>query len=235
MKIGDRRFLVFSSADGGRSAYRQWISDDDQRDFDLALYVYNGSIADDRVELIRDQRGYKFPNFFDLSERYDISSYDAVWIVDDDIELSTADINRLFTIFSDQQLLLAQPAYSADSLTPWDLLYHDPLYRLRYSNFVENGVAMFSAAALAACTASMQDLNTGYGAEFLFMHLLRPNADQVAIIDEVVCRHPAAESSLDQRVPRKQHQRDAEQLMKQYGFGYFTPKVIGGIRRQSSP
>lgn len=235
MKIGDRRFLVFSSADGDRSTYRQWIADDHQRSFDLALYVYHGSIDDHRVELIREQKGFKYPNFHHLSEHYDLSGYDAVWIIDDDIEIASTDIERLFRIFTEHRLLMAQPAYASDSATAWNLLLVDPHYQLRFSNFVENGVALFSAPALERCVNAMQDIKTGFGAEFLFMHLIQPAPEQVAVIDAVICRHPPATSSLDRHVPRKHHEKDASDLMKKYRFDYFTPRISGGIRSRTAP
>lgn len=230
MKPGNRPFLLYSSVDSERACYRRWIADGD-RNFDVALTVYRGELQNADIEVIRTRRGFKFPNFVAFCDEFDISDYQAVWVVDDDIQLSTQEINRLFETAIQYDLALAQPAYSADSCTNWNLLYVDALYHLRYSNFVENGVTLFSRAALQKCLPVMRDINTGHGAEFVFINAIAELQQRVAVIDDVVCHHPLASSALDVEVPREAHANDDAELMRKYHCGYFVPQILGGVAR----
>jgi hypothetical protein len=110
-------------------------------------------------------------------------------------------------------------------------LYVDELYRWRYSNFVENGVTLFSREALRKCLPVMRDINTGHGAEFAFMNAIGEFKNQVAVIDEVVCRHPFSSSALDIEVPRETHIHDDAALMRKHRCHYFVPQVFGGTAR----
>jgi len=85
------QYLVFSSIDTKRAGYSTWL-ESDERDFDVVLYVYNGTLKDKRVDYSVEKKGYKFQNFFDFALTHDVFCYDAVWIVDDDIEISTKNI-----------------------------------------------------------------------------------------------------------------------------------------------
>ena len=83
--------------------------------------------------------------------------------------------------------------------------------------------------ALEKCLSVMSDLNTGHGAEFVFMKIISPDDHRVAIIDDVVCTHPLSASSLDLEVPRHTHVNDDAELMQKYRCTYFVPQILGGI------
>lgn len=225
-----RKYLVFSSVDNSRSAYDQWLSDG-ERNFDVALYVYKGELSDERVDIIKYREGFKFENFFDFSQHYDVLQYDAVWIVDDDIQLRTPDINQMFDMFSRHKLWIGQPAYSNDSYTPMQLCFVDEGYHLRYSNFCENGVSIFSSEALRKCLPVMKDIKTGWGSEYLFYKLIGSPDKGVAILDDVVCFHPRHESSLDLLIPRSFHASEVFNLIDKHDYKIYAPRILGGERR----
>jgi len=228
--IPGRKYLLFSSVDSNRSAHSCWLDSPD-RNFDVVLYAYGGESLEDVADLFVQRKGFKFPNFHAFSRICDVSRYAAIWITDDDIQMGTADINRMFDLFVTHDLWLAQPSYVPGSYTVWDMAIVDERYRLRYTNFVENGVAVFSGEAVKKCLPVMPDIETGYGSDYIFPSMLDFPENKIAIIDDVQCNHPEADSSLDKIVPRKYHDRDAERLMGKYNYKYYTPKVIGGIER----
>ena len=225
-----RRYLLFSSIDTNRSAHDYWLAEPD-RNFDIVVYVYNGDTPKQQFDLCVEKKGLKFPNFFEFSKTADLSRYDAIWIVDDDIQMRTRDINRMFELFHEYDLWLAQPAYDSSSVTSWEMLFVDNRYRIRFTNYVEVGVVLFSREALNLCLPAMRDIQSGFGADFLFAALTGFPPKKIAIIDEVQCCHPEGQSSVDSMVPRPLHYRDGEELMAAYHVTYFTPRVSGGVRR----
>lgn len=225
-----KKFLLFSSVDTNRSAHDYWLMESD-RNYDVVLYVYNGDMPEQQVELCVKRKGLKFPGFYEFSKITDIFHYDAIWITDDDIQMCTRDINRMFELFHEDDLWLAQPAYDSSSKASWELTLVDERYQVRYSNFVENGVVVLSREALKLCLPVMKDIKSGFGSDFLIPALIGFPLKKIAIIDEVQCHHPHGKSTLDKLIPRLLHRQDAEDLMAKYDFRYFTPRVMGGVRR----
>ena len=225
-----RKYLVFSSVDSSRSAHDLWLKGG-ERSFDVALYVYRGELEDDRVDYIAHRKGFKFENLYDFSVHCDLLQYEAVWVVDDDIQMQTAEIDRMFEIFSRNRLQIAQPAYAQGSYSSWELCFVDEFYHLRFSNFCEIGVVVFSADALKRCLPVMKDVKTGFGAEYLFYKLIGEPEKGMAIIDDVVCYHPLHESSIDTMVPRSFHARELIFLRDKYQFQFYVPRILGGRRK----
>ena len=224
--------MLFSSVDGNRSAHNYWLSEE-KRNFDVVLYVYSGKILDDRVDFTKYRKGFKFENFNDFSKRCDVFNYEAVWIVDDDIQMAAPDINRMFDMFSRYGLQIGQPAFQVGSQTPMSLCIVDDSYHLRYSNFCENGVVIFSADALKKCLPIMRDIKTGWGVEYLFYKLIGEPDTGVGILDDVTCHHPDTKSALDLLVQRSFHFSEVHNLMDKYNYRIYSPKVLGGIKKNS--
>jgi len=231
-----RRFLLFSSIDTDRQAYRQWL-DGTYRNFDVVLYTYRGEPTDTGADYCVSQKGFKFQNFYHFSKICNIFHYDAIWIPDDDIQVSTKDINTLFEIFHNNQLSLAQPSYDEDSSSSWKLAFEDADYKLRYTNFVENGVVLMSRKALNICLPSFRKIRSGWGADFLWPFQLGFPERGIAIIDAVQCHHPKSQSTLDESMPRLLHRWDGEQMMAHFNAWYYTPCVCenGEIIRPITP
>ena len=89
----------------------------------------------------------------------DISGYKAIWIVDDDIQIRTKDINKMFEIFSKYDLDLATPSFSKDSVTYWlHILGQKKDNILHYTNFIEVNTPIFSQKALNKCFSTFYNL-----------------------------------------------------------------------------
>ena len=139
--------LVFSSV-GDRNNVNFWLSAPERREFDLAIHYFGEQEPALDADYLISRPGLKFPNFHEFVSAGGLQGYDAVWVVDDDIIMDTDSINQLFRIFSDHGLLMAQPSFDARSRRPWPHTFTDPEFVLRHTNFVENGVVVFSTAII---------------------------------------------------------------------------------------
>ena len=225
-----RKFLLFSSIDTNRSAHNIWLDNKD-RNFDIALYVYEGKLEDNRVDFYINKKGSKFQCFFDFANNIDIYHYDAVWIVDHDIELATRDINEMFNIFTEYDLWLAQPSYNLRTPFSWEISVNDANYRLRYTNFVESGLVFMSKYALTTCLPIMEFIESGWGSDFIWPKILGFPDFKIAIIDEIQCYHPTYEPSIYFRLPNTAEHQDAYNLMKRFNAKYYTPRTLDGIKK----
>jgi hypothetical protein len=188
--------------------------------FDLAVYYYGDDanpVMD--ADIIVKRKGLKFDNFYHFINHNDISHYDAVWVVDDDIIIDTNSINKMFDTFSKYKLWLAQPSFIDGSRISWDITKKNPDCILRFTNFAENGVAIFSKHILPKLDETFKAARTGYGVDLIWPYLLGYPKNKIAIIDAVSCSHPKGnESSLDKVVPRELHLSQGVELLKYYGL-----------------
>ena len=97
----------------------------------------------------------------------DFDSYDAVFVVDDDIVIGTLAINQLFRILYEDNLLILQPAFDASSVISHPITKVDRNCLLRYSSFIENCVPLFCAKALKKVMKNFPVQLTGLGSRFL--------------------------------------------------------------------
>lgn len=79
----------------------------------------------------------------------------------------------------------------------------------------------------------MKDIKTGWGVEYLFYKLIGEPDKGVAILDDVTCYHPDTKSSLDLLVPRSFHSSEIHNLMDKYNYRVYSPKILGGKRKNS--
>ena len=231
MSTGAKRrckYLVFSSV-GDRSNLPSWIANKRHKKFDLVVYYYGDQKTvpyDADVAITR--KGLKFENFYHFLEHNDVNYYDAIWVVDDDIIMDTRSIMRMFRLFTKYDLWLAQPSFSEESNLSWEFTQNHAGTVLRYTNFIENGVVIFSSQVLPLLKDTFLDAKSGFGIDYVWVRKLGFPEDKIAIIDDVKCIHPkSGYSSLNEVIPRDEHPRQGAELLKKYGLlpvGFDTSK-----------
>ena len=212
------KFLVAASV-GDRSRHRDWLGGRQAPKFDLWLAHYGepSEAYRDEAQLYLARAAGKWENLHTLFTQHGeaLSEYRAVFCPDDDLEMSAETINALFEQFVEHRLSLAQPAYTCDSVVSWKVTRQRPYLHLRYTNFVENGAAVFSAEALARCLESFPRSVTGFGLDLLWPYLLGYPERGIAVFDSLACRHRGDRSDLDERVlPREKHQAEGDRLLE---------------------
>jgi hypothetical protein len=244
-RMSHSKYLVFSSV-GDRNNIDSWLSEPDKKEFDLAVHYFgNEDEPGLAADYVLKRKGLKFPNFRDFVGAGGLHGYDAVWVADDDIIMDTESINRMFKIFSDYRLLVAQPSFDRACRRPWAHTFTNPEFILRYTNFVENGVVVFATEIVAQFMKTFGDAGTGFGVDFIWPSILGFPTNRIAIIDAVSCFHPNDRySSLDALVPRPLHMVQGTELLIDYGLlpketdisdGSFVHpyevREFGGVRR----
>lgn len=158
--------------------------------FDVALHDYSGNVYTSIAEAEHQFAGpgHKWPNakkdLAKLDQKYEFYAF-----VDNDIEVTTQQLNDLFLIGSREGLELFQPALTWNSYS-----FHDGfLWRPRFSrrprkhNFIEIMTPFFSKAALEKCFESFELSESGYGLDYIWPTIL--GFDGLAVIDAVRVRH----------------------------------------------
>lgn len=188
--------LVFTSAGDNTDFHRLWCGNGQR--YHLVVYYYGESkdrfeCYDAIAEYAVSRKGAKYQNFrhFHSNHRDMLSRYDRVMILDDDIQIDVAGINRVFELSREYDLDICQPAFENTCKISHDITRQRSDCLLRYTNFVETGVACFSRPALERLMQWLDQSLIGWGIDYLSIWangVCRENA--YAILDAVPCVNP---------------------------------------------
>ncbi len=188
--------LVFTSAGDNTRFYDNWC--DDKKNYDIWLVYYgdndeNYNKYKNKVDKIWKRKGSKFQNFnyiYNNFKRY-LMNYERFFIVDDDIIMSTDDINKLFNISKQYDLWICQPAFLPESKISHEITKIQKNNLLRYTNFVEVNTPVFSKDALIKFMKYYDDSLIGWGIDYLYIWANNKNMqNKYAIIDSIPCINP---------------------------------------------
>ncbi len=182
---------------GPESLHRRWWGDhpDAERNWDLCISTYDGdpeAIGRGAEYLAHQPEQRKFEAIFDLFHPASpLLAYERVWLPDDDLLISVADINLTFHLTRTYALDLAQPALrpGPDCFAFHPVTLRQPDSVLHYAGFVEIMCPLFSARALRICLPTFRDSWSGHGLDYLWPSLLGEPQARVAVIDAVTMIH----------------------------------------------
>ncbi len=185
------RDLVFTSA-GPHTCAALWLNGNPA--FDLWITDYGGC---DRALLGEAQyaasrTGSKFQNLLAAWKAAPevFAAYEAVFVLDDDIRLEAAAINRLFEIRREFDLTVLQPAYDPAGKISHAITRARPTARIRFTNFVEVTCPLFRRESLIAFLRHYDPELSGYGIDWWYCEMLGDLPGRLAIVDEVICLNP---------------------------------------------
>ena len=175
---------------GKDSLHRQLLKGD--ADFDLHLLIYDGSYSKfcNDSDFVACDAGYKMDMTYRYLHRHPelFEKYEYFFLLDDDIVISTEDVNRLFSMMREYQLKIAQPSLVMSYYTYKHTAFH-PFYILRYTNFVEMMMPCFSRDALKAVLPTFEQKIRWCGIEMHWPVLVGSNHKDMAIVDAVSAKH----------------------------------------------
>jgi hypothetical protein len=186
-----KKNLIITPA-GKDSLFMKWLNG--TPNFDLVLLFY-----DNDEELAKSYTKYTPHVFVEKGEKYHliksyidknldfIKKYDYVWFPDDDILITTEEINQLFSISNEYSLWLSQPSMNGCISHHITLPVYGNL--LRYTNFVEVLAPLFSLETLLKVYPTFKENYSSHGYDFLWPHLLGQPKDKIAILDSIVMTH----------------------------------------------
>jgi len=169
--------LVFTSAGNNNDIMSNWVGDG--ANFDVFVVYY----GDDDEKLRQYQatfrwairhRGSKMQNFYSViyKQRPDlIRAAEYFFILDDDIvfQQGVKDINNMFEISRQHNLLISMPSFTKGSVVKHKITANDPKtgLLLKYTNFVEINAPLYSREALVKSLKMYTPKLIGWGIDYL--------------------------------------------------------------------
>lgn len=209
---------------GKDSLHRQLLKGD--ADFDLHLLIYDGSYNKfcNDSDFVACDAGYKMDMIYRYLHRHPelFEKYEYFFLLDDDIVISTEDVNRLFSMMREYQLKIAQPSLVMSYYTYKHTAFH-PFYILRYTNFVEMMMPCFSRDALKAVLPTFEQKIRWCGIEMHWPVLVGSNHKDMAIVDVVSAKHTRPVQSWNSLSQLQQ-----ENYLKKHNL-YWSIEMYGGL------
>jgi len=191
-----RKNIVFTSAGDNTDFHTNWLGDN--RNYDVYC-VYYGENMDNYnkyksvVDKIWQRKGSKFQNFnyiYSLPDNI-FSKYDRFFIMDDDIIISTDDINKMFLLSEKYDLWICQPSFTNTSKISHPITLYNPGNIMRYTSFVEVNAPLFSKKALTKFMDKYDPILIGWGIDYLYIWANGDTIeDKYAVIDCIQCINP---------------------------------------------
>jgi len=194
-----KKYCVISAV-GKNSLHREWINE--SHEFDLHLIVYDNSYNKfyKDTDFITSQKGYKMKLVYDYLTKNPvyIEKYDYFFIPDDDIQIDTANIAKLFEYMIAYNLSIAQPALT-NSYYTYEHTIKCKSILLHYINFVEIMTPCFSQDALKKVLFTFNENKSGWGIEFHWSELIGFSGIEMAIIDDIEAVHTRQIQSFNEK------------------------------------
>ena len=181
---------------GPKSVHPLWLRDisEERRNWDLLVSTYSedASWLPEPWEYLAQQPGPKWPPILDLYRSGALPDFKYVWVPDDDIVTTWANVNTLFNLMENFELQMAQPALTENSYVAWSTTRVDRQSLLRFSAFVEMMAPAFSREAFERCIPAaelVRSSQAGWGLDFVWPKILGYPKNKIAILDAAPVHH----------------------------------------------
>ena len=206
--------LVISTV-GDKSLHKEWLQG--EKIFDLVLLYYGDdekiakSYYDDTpyVYMAKGFKWWLIKSFIQSHPSF-MEKYDYIWFPDDDVKITTQEINDLFKIAKEYDLWLCQPSmkgYTSHYITAQEINS-----KLRYTNFIEVLAPMMNYETVYKLLPTFDANYSSWGYEVTWDSILGQPKNKIAIIDSIVMEHtkPVGNPELYNKIP---HTLEQDQQM----------------------
>jgi len=144
-------------------------------------------------DIVFDQKGVedkgKLGNTNVILERHDLSTFDWVWMVDDDVALPPDFTDIFMALAETAQLKIAAPAHRFVSHSTFHVTVRRPNSLMRETSFVEVGPIVAFRRETFAEVFPLPDLRYGWGLDFTWPMIARRRGWRIGIVDAVPLQH----------------------------------------------
>ncbi|MCF4007796.1 hypothetical protein [Rheinheimera sp. UJ63] len=223
-----RKWLIFTSA-GDNSNIQQWLGAERKYDVFVVYYGPTEFLLKNDCEVYKVRKGGKYQNlhyFYNEARDY-FNQYEAILVMDDDIEIPTANINALFHLRENRKFDLLQSAFDRRGKISHKITEFNPLASIRITNFIEVTCPVFSQRALVAFLNEYDPTVNATGVDWWFCSIVERNfgLDSIAISDDITClnphdldKNPIGNREIDRLLSREQRNQSWIEVKKKHNL-----------------
>ncbi len=182
------KFLLLTTIGNNDQWYSNWFKG--SRNFDVGLVCYEKTT--DQIKTRSDfyhwhLPDFKYPALYQILENNPfIFEYDYIFMPDDDILMTTEEINTLFEWAYRESIWMGQPSITPKNYT-WPITLNNPSTRYRWVKMIEVMCPIFSTQALQKVYPTFNESFSGWGLDAVWAKLI--NYNRIAICDTVIASH----------------------------------------------
>jgi hypothetical protein len=230
-----KKNLLFTSV-GDQSVYRTWMSG---RTFDVVMVYYRDDqvIFDDicrQADLAYARKDGKFPNlqFFYKTHPGFLESYDSVIVLDDDMNLTAAQIEKLFEVRARFDLAVLGPSRLDDYTKFKANKQHHPTNQIRYVEFIEMCFPVFKTSKLVQYLDVFDSEIKGWGADIWYSHMFYSESSlSLATYDGIALLNPILRPNQVHEIDTLQSKDDRQFSWESFAVKHgLPPKLPQSIR-----
>jgi hypothetical protein len=183
---------------GNRSTFFQekWQKNMEEKEFDLCLLFYHEQINNPSLYESADYffhlKGFKYHMLYELFTKVKpewLDEYEYFYFLDDDIDIDTEGINRMFALSKAMGSAISCAALSADSFCSWPMFKQEPKSFCRFVGQIEVMAPLFSKEALKTCLPSFIGNKSSWGVDSVWSKQLGYPEDKLIVFDTVIMKH----------------------------------------------
>lgn len=202
-----------------------WLNEPAAKEFDVCLLFYHAEINDptlpQQVKYFYHLKDFKYRMLHALFTTVApqlLEEYDYFYFIDDDIALSTADINRMFSLSRAFGMSITQASLSHNSFCSWPIFKRKADCMLRYMGQVEVMAPLFSQDALRQCLVSFNENKSSWGLDSVWPKILGYPQNKLGVFDAVVMEHtrPVGGGELYKKIKADPYE-EWEAVIQKYG------------------
>jgi uncharacterized protein DUF707 len=240
---GCRNLLIAPYGNSANVLTDNWLKYKDDKQFDVCLVFYHQEVTDPEkyniVEYFFHLKGFKFRMIHDVLVNLHpewMDKYDYFYFIDDDVQIDTHQINRMFDLAKAHDIWIAQASLTKDSFCSWPILKTNDSCFCRYMGQIEVMAPLFSKYALEKCLEAGTFItnNSSWGIDCAWPHILGYPQTKLVVFDVITMKHihPVGKGELYKKIGDPHGDWDA--VVKKYGTKKHNYQEYGRLLKVNS-
>jgi hypothetical protein len=233
-----RNIIIAPYGNSANVLSEYWLKYNDEKEFDVCLLFYHQEILDPEkykdVEFFFHLKGFKYRMAHDVLMNLHpewMEKYDYFYFIDDDVQIDTRDINRMFALSKANDTWISQASLTQDSYCSWPILKTKDTCYLRYLGQIEVMAPLFNKYALKICLEGGTFItnNSSWGIDCAWTHLLGYSQTRLIVFDCVQMKHihPVGKGELYKKI--NDPYNDWMDVVKKYGTKFINYVEYGRL------
>jgi hypothetical protein len=233
-----KNIVIAPCGNKARLFKERWLEHQKEKEFDLCLLFYHEQINDpslytdvDHFFHLKDFKYLMLHNLLTSVKPEWLEQYEYFYFLDDDIEIGTREINRMFLLSRAFNSSISQASLTRDSFCSWKMFRQQPNSFCRFVGQVEVMAPLFHRDALKACLPSFTGNKSSWGVDSVWSKLLGYPKDRLIVFDMVLMRHtqPVGGGELYQKIGVDPHE-DWNNIVTRFGARKHNYKEYGRLQ-----
>jgi len=220
------RNIIIAPCGNKASIFKEfWLKYKEEKEFEVCLLFYHEQINNPALYADADHffhlKGFKYHMIHRLLTEVHpewLQQYDHFYFLDDDIEIDTRQINRMFALSKAMDAYITCAALTKDSYCSWPFFKQDLNSWCRFVGQIEVMAPLFNREALVRCLETFIANRSSWGMDSVWPKILGYPEDKLVVFDTVTMRHihPVGKGELYQKIGVNPHDEWAD-IVARYG------------------